>query len=389
MWTATVVASVWTATLVARNVGFLVACLATVVMCLWPLALGGGQTESFAALPSAAAFFLAARGRWAGAGISAALALVFSFQALPVIGALAVLAGTDRSSWLRLIGSGAAVGAVVLAVFLLTGTLANAIDVLWSYNRIYLGSDRTADLRQAGNLVIPLLPLAALLPLRRTPFARIDVAAAAWLVVATALLSVQGRLLTHYFILFAVPMAILANPSLNSRTGKAVAGAITGIVIAFGVLTAWLTYLTEHSGPATARIGAWVQAETATDSTILDWGVESNVYLASQRAPAGRYPYLIPLVTPGYTSNSMIHAWVADLAAHPPAIIVDSESANPFWQESDDFLKPPPPGAAGGRTADLLDPFRGWVRQNYQLAAEIDGRKIYRLVLSTNPNRHG
>jgi hypothetical protein len=85
----------------------------------------------------------------------------------------------------------------------------------------------------------------------------------------------------------------------------------------------------------------------------------------------------------------MIHAWVADLAAHPPAIIVDSESANPFWQDDDDFLKPPPPGAAGGRTADLLDPFRRWVRQNYQLAAEIDGRKIYRLVLSTDPNRHG
>jgi hypothetical protein len=217
----------------------------------------------------------------------------------------------------------------------------------------------------------------------------VEVAAAAWFIFGVVLTSIEGRLFPHYVIPLAVPLAILANDGLLRPSGRA-----AGMVVALGVVVlatagAFSAYRFDHRGPPTERVSDWIVATVPSDSTILDWGVDANVYLASGRAPAGRYPYLLPLVTNEYVTEAVIKAWVDDLALAPPAVIIDSEAANPYWTEDQDFLRPPPPGAAGGRTADLLDPFRRWVRQNYRLAAEIDGRKIYRLVLSTDPNRHG
>jgi hypothetical protein len=136
----------------------------------------------------------------------------------------------------------------------------------------------------------------------------------------------------------------------------------------------------DHRGRIGARVGAWVQARTDPTDTILVWGVDAGIYLAAERAPAGRYPYDLPLVTHGYSTTSMIATWVDALAAAPPRVIVDSEAASGHWAEDADFLRPPPPGAAGGRDLDLLEPFRDWVKANYELVAEIAGRKIYQHV---------
>jgi hypothetical protein len=76
----------------------------------------------------------------------------------------------------------------------------------------------------------------------------------------------------------------------------------------------------------------------------------------------------------------MINDWLDDLQAQPPAVIVDSEAAHQYWDATDDFLRPPPPGYAGGRTLDLLEPFRVFVAAHYELSAEIAGRKIYVLL---------
>jgi hypothetical protein len=107
------------------------------------------------------------------------------------------------------------------------------------------------------------------------------------------------------------------------------------------------------------------------------WGVDAGIYVAAGRAPAGRFPYDLPLVTRGYATPALIEAWLAQLAAAPPRLIVDAEAANSYWAEDADFLRPPPPGAAGGRDLDLLRPFRDWARPRYGLAIEIDGRKVY------------
>jgi hypothetical protein len=123
-----------------------------------------------------------------------------------------------------------------------------------------------------------------------------------------------------------------------------------------------------------------VQARTRPDETILVWGVDASIYVAADRAPAGRYLYDLPLVTHSYATPALIKAWVARLAAAPPSFIVDSEAANDYWAEDADFLRPPPPGAAGGRDLDLLDPLRDFVRKDYVFVIEIEGRKIYELL---------
>jgi hypothetical protein len=73
----------------------------------------------------------------------------------------------------------------------------------------------------------------------------------------------------------------------------------------------------------------------------------------------------------------MVESWVDKLASDPPAVIVDSEAANDYWPEGEDFLRPPPPGTAGGRNLDIVEPFRKFVRDRYVLQTEIDGRNVY------------
>jgi hypothetical protein len=252
---------------------------------------------------------------------------------------------------------------------LLTGALPAAWDALVVYSGVYLGSSGSEDVKNAWHLLVIVLPL---LPAVRIRSERIDLAMMLWLVVSLGLLALQGRILGHYATAYVIPLAILArHPSLGRRRLLTISVACSLVIS----LAATRSYA--QRGPATEAIGDWIREHTATVDRILVWGVDANVYLTADRAPAGEYPYLIPLVTPGYTTQQMVEDWVAELAAMPPAVIVDSEAANPHWPDDADFLRPPPPGAAGGRDLDLLDPFRSFVRREYELAAVIEERKIY------------
>jgi hypothetical protein len=378
-WAASVGVVTWTGHLIARLAGLMVAVFSVISMALWPLALGGGQTETFAALPAAGAIYAASRRQWLAAGLLCGLATVFSFQAVAMVPALVVLSGLELRALARGAGGFLAVWSAVLIALLATGTMSSAVEVLWSYNRIYLASDRTQDLYRMPELVLPLLPLVAFLPFRTVGLRRIDVAAVAWLITAIVLISLQGRLLPHYVIPLAIPLAVLAGPAALRPIGRRAAIVVTLVVAAFGLGHAMLTYQSDHRGPATEAVARWIRANAGSGALILDWGVDANIYLAAEARPAGRYPYLIPLVTPAYASNERVREWVASLAENPPEVVVDSEAANPYWNDRGDFLRPPPPGSAGGRDIDRVEAFRSWVADNYALVAEVDGRKIYQL----------
>jgi hypothetical protein len=193
-----------------------------------------------------------------------------------------------------------------------------------------------------------------------------------WLVFGGLLVLMQGRLFAHYAIPFVIPLAVLArHPGVVRR--RFLLGA-TGACLMLS-LVAMQAY--PQRGPATVEVAEWIREHTAPSESVLVWGMDANTYLAAGRGPAGRYPYLMPLVTPGYTTDNMIAAWVESLENEPPSVVVDAEAANEHWSETDDFLKPPPPGSAGGRNLDLLEPFRTYVRSHYLLATELSGRKIY------------
>ena len=358
-------------------VGRPLAVVAVVAMGLYPAATGGGQTESFAALPAAIAFLMAMRQRWLLSGVAAGVALVFSLQLAPLLVALVILAG-PRPRALILGAAGVLVpcGATI-AVMGAAGILPAAFDTLVTYDRIYLASSRAGDMRSVYNLGVVLLPLAAALPFgaRRIPD-RSDVAAFAWCCAAAFFLAVQGRLFAHYVIPLAIPLAVLARQPLQRKGARLAVVAATAVMVAVSFCVA-VAEAPTHTGPVAATIGRWVRHNTQATDTVLVWGLDSAIYVVADRAPAGRFPYDRPLVTPGYVTEAMIASWVADLASHPPKVIVDSEAANPFWHDDSDFLRAPPPGAAGGRATDLLEPLRAWASENYLFVTEIDGRKIY------------
>lgn len=369
-----------TADLIRRLTWWLPALIALTCMGLWPIAVGGGQTETFAALPAAAAFLAAARSRFLIAGVLAAVSVTFSFQLLPVLVALVVIAGPKGRPLGALAMGFSSVVAAVTFVFAVTGTFSAALDVLITYNRVYLGSDRSGDLPTAHQLALAVLPLVVALPLRPVRLSNLERGALLWALVAVVAMALQGRLLPHYAIPLVVPLAILAAPVLRGRRRAALAIVTLLAVVVWATALALNASHTSYRGPATTRVATWIRENSKPDDHLLVWGVDANIYLASGRVPAGRYVYLIPLVTRGYTTTEMIASWVAELKNQPPQVIVDSEAANPYWADGLDFFRPPPPGAAGGRDVDLLEPFRDFVSENYIFVIEIDGRRVYEHV---------
>jgi hypothetical protein len=371
VWLFTLISVVATGTLVGAMRGPVAAILATASLAVFPVALGGGQTENFAALGATAAVFTALRGRYTLAGALGAIALLFSVQAAPVGIALALLA---RGRVLYVIGGGLGVMTTAVLVVAASGLLGDVLEVLVIYSVRYIGSQAGID--ELPALVLGLLP-AVILAVSSTgrPYSRLELACLGWTVGALLLLVLQGRHLSHYVAPTVIPLSILAiRPDRPAPRPSVIVAAAALLLIA---ALAPIAQLNTHRGPPTSSIGAWIAANTQPTDRILDWGVEANIYLAADRAPAGRYPYLMPLVTPGYTTREMVESWVDKLASDPPAVIVDSEAANDYWPEGEDFLRPPPPGTAGGRNLDIVEPFRKFVRDRYVLQTEIDGRNVY------------
>jgi len=376
-WVLSVIVLAATGQVLQWIVGRPLAAVAVLAMGLYPAATGGGQTEAFAALPAAIAFLMATRQRWFISGVAAGAALLFSLQLVPLLPALVVLAGArPRPLLLGVAGVLVACGLAVVPMAA-AGILPAAFDTLVNYDRIYLASSRSADLRTVYNLGVVLLPLAAALPFgaRRLPD-RSDLAAFAWCLAAVVAIAMQGRLFAHYVIPLGIPLAVLARQPLQRKLARFAVVAATAVMVAVSFFVV-LAEAPTHRGPSSAAVGRWVRDHTRPSDTILVWGLDAGVYLVAERAPAGRYPYHLPLVTPGYTTPALIANWVADLSAHPPLVIVDSEAADGFWAEDDDFLRAPAPGTDGGRTIDMLDPLRAWATANYRFVTEIDGRKIY------------
>ncbi len=365
IWGLAVAAIALTGILLRSIVGAYMALLAVACLSLYPAALGGGYSETFGALAAVGAVHWAIKGRPVTAGLFASLAALLSIQFLPAVLALVLMAAPLAYAL------GVAVPLSATAVLLgVAGALPAATDALVVYTRAYLSSSPDRD--PTWHIPLVLAPVAVPALLRGTwSLTRLERMAAVWLILGFIVIALQSRHFGHHATALVIPIAILGARA-TTRSMAFGAATLAGVLVATATIAIF-----PQSGPATARIGQWVAAHTEGEDAVLVWGFEPNVYLVAERQVAGRYPYLLPLVTPGYSTPRQVNSWISDLEADPPAVIVDAEAAVSYWPDGDDFLRPPPPGAAGGRTLDILDPFRAWVATNYVLAEEIDGRKIY------------
>jgi hypothetical protein len=393
---------------VAPGVALLAGLAAVAAMSQYLLALGGGLTEPVALMPLCGAFLLALRqgGLWRHmtAGALLAVTLLVAIPLLP--GVIAVVWLATRTGGARALAGmavGAAAPAVVTAAWLgASGALLAAVDAVVGYSAAYrLTNDASGWVLSAPvitwtvlALLVLVVPasLGLLVALRNGALRRgVAMAAAAWIVLSIALFVYQGRFFAHYAIPMAVPLAVLGAigferlAALAGRTrgplGPAVAYGpmILALLISVAAGLAggrmeWLPVARDHE--RSERVATAIRDLTAEDEPIWIWGNEPQLYLEASRQSATAYPYLYPLVTPGYTTPAMVEAAATSLRADSPRVIVDAGSRAPGVVGFQQLLIPRPL-TSDGRDLDILDPLRTVVREGYAQAETVDGWVLY------------
>jgi len=384
---------------------------AAVALTCYPLALGGGNTESFAVLPATAAVLVAATGvdrrRTFAAGLLIGAANLLSLESIPAAVAVLVLLVIGsaprgpRATFASLavyVTGGLTVLMPVLTWLAVAGLLPAAIDAVIGYNAAYSALNRQeVDRLAASALVTGLILLFLIVPAvlrfvvrgrygRLTP---IDSACLAWVAATVVYLAYQGRLEPHYVIVTVPALVVLAAPTITaaakamatSRRGLlAVALPLAIVLGSSGIVAVQVGYADYTAGDSgqVAAVGTWIRDNTSPTDTIFVWGIQPDIYDAAGRAAASRWVYLLPLLTPGYSTPAQAADLANNLIDRRPAVIVDAGSIVPGVQSIIPPLLIPRPILAGdGRTFDALDPVRAVVRDQYRLAGIVDGWPVY------------
>lgn len=343
--------------------------------------------------------------RWLVVGTLGGVALLFKQTAIGVwlaVGVAALLLAGSDGHWRRglsvvaLIGAGALVPVVAVVVAFMA---AGALDALWSatmaYNFSYVATETgagerlgtallTADavFRYSGLLWLGLggLVLFAIGQWRKWPTTvaqrGLGLMAGVALVIELGLISLSGRAYAHYFMTLLPALALLAALAVHAlQHGAAVVRrpGLGSAVIAGGFVAMLAFALRPAAGLAAylATVGpgdviGYVERETAADDTVLLWGAEAEVNFFTGRSAPSRYVYQYPLYSDGYTDLEMVGAFLDDLEAGPPALIVDTGNADaPLWR----FAVESPDTAA--RVAAL--------RGRYAVGDTVGGWTVYRL----------
>ncbi len=156
-----------------------------------------------------------------------------------------------------------------------------------------------------------------------------------------------GHLSWHYFIQAMGPLAVLAGLAfdrLELKRAVAVA-AVAGIALpaaawwAFDMTADPLTYDFTPPPPQHEAVSAYIAAHTSPSDRVFVWGDWPALYVASDRVMAGRFPGFLRGFERGSdvppnnwdTSPDVWPLLQADLAANPPALIVDTAAAG--WSD--------------------------------------------------------
>jgi hypothetical protein len=370
----------------------------------YPIALGGGATESFALLPLVAAVWaVGCRPRdWrtaAAIGCLCSIACLMSMQSLPaaivLAGAGVIGAGGAAGLARRVLGllaGGAILPLAVLAWLAAGGAVGDAYDQIVTYNAAYRASVAgTSKLLPATALLLSCVAVPAGVTVARMVRRPRSSGSVEWASLAMALgftvyVGYQGRIYLHYLILLVPALVLLAGPGLqwlwanvrsadpNRRSlaiGFSAATACAFLISA--TVAAQLTGITlgraRDASDTTAATAAWIETNTCDAATLFVWGDDPVLYLSSGRAPYDRYVYQFPLVTAGYWSDARTAELLEKWRVAPPPAIVEGPSAVPMFRS--------PADTGDTRDFDTLQPLRDFVRENYQLAATFGDHDVY------------
>ena len=391
------------------------------------LSYGGGMSELFGVAWLAVCFAIIAgivlgrRGLlWpAAAGAIFALAVGSSFLTVGAVPALAVLwlsipidgvsyppTRSNMRTWFRrrvldgrlgvAIAAAAVVSLVVWWTVLAGGAVPAAIDAFVHYQSLYRAAGHLQPRAWVRGildvwplwiptLIVCLTPTARgyLLGLNvlRSNFAR---AMLVWLVVELALLGFGQRFYARYLLLIVPPLIVLFGFTLctlwveRPRISRGVLTVALCAAVAVGLL--WQSLPTPSNDPqiaANADLAAYVRANSAPGETIYVWGTDPDLYLRSDRQPAGPYLQIHPLIMPGYDQKAvatMLDQWTA----HPPRLVVASRATNP------DLIGLYPLNQSAAMTNPLrtyyaaLAPLQSFIQSHYDLVATLPIGEVWR-----------
>lgn len=200
-----------------------------------------------------------------------------------------------------------------------------------------------------------------------------------WLVAALAGSFAGGHLSWHYFIQTMGPLAVLAAVGLTTfglRRAFA-AAAVAGIAVPvagwwlFDLQADPLTYDFSPPVPQHQAVAAYIASHTAPSDRVFIWGDWPAVYVESDRTMSTRFPGFLRGFARGSglppdnwdTAPDVWPLLQQDLAAHPPALIVDTAAAG--WSDFSDYPMRDYPALESVVTA------------HYHQVATVDGVVIY------------
>jgi Dolichyl-phosphate-mannose-protein mannosyltransferase len=340
--------------------------------------------EVFLAPFMVAAFVLAVRNRPAAAGVAVGAATLTKqtgvFTLLPVAWLVWQGGPAGRSRGRRL----ATLAAATVAPIALAAALFGPHDFLtWVFtgNGGYLGVGGALGYVVHRGLVQTLWFVLAniglvVLALVATRAGREDVDL--WLWVGAGVLAVATglRFFGHYYLQLLPPLALLATRPIvhASRRVLAAVAVVVAVPVGFFVHQAF-AMPRSHTEQVTHDLVAYVRRTVPPDERIFVWGHLPEVYWQSGRRPATRFAtteFLTGLS--GGRPNDLTGeqdaapgAWAdfdADLAAHPPALVLDLAPAD----------------VRGGRFEELsrFPRFGEYLAHHYRPVATIDGVVAYR-----------
>jgi len=190
-----------------------------------------------------------------------------------------------------------------------------------------------------------------------------------WLLGAAIGVSAGLRFFGHYYLQLAPPLVLLAAGALHHA--RPVVWARTALLGTLSVIVFLAIAVTTE--PAILRpvdrLTAAIDARTTATDTIFVWGEVPQLYWSAHRTPASRF-LTVGFLT-GYSggrANSRIGeqyavdgAWddlQADLAAHPPELIIDESPGTPF-------------------PLSMFPTMQHYILEHYHPVAIIDGAVLY------------
>lgn len=295
------------------------------------------------------AMWCAERGRWGGAGLSVAAAVLTKQTGGAVLLPALWLLWQSRCGW----GAAARLlGAASLPVLLVAFGHGPGRFLYWmaTGSGDYASADGAAGyvlLRAVSNAA---LLAAACLPMllaagyvrrfQRRPLPQTaDVWL--WLGASAAAVTVGFQFFGHYFLQLTPALALLAASALHRLPDRPLLAVLTANSLITCLFLVWALLAPRAELHHQQQLAAEVRARTTPSDRVLLWGMHPEGYWLADRAPASRY------LTAGFLTNfsggrdgvrvgeqyAMEGAWAYfrdELRRHPPALVVDDSRGKPY-----------------------------------------------------------